>query len=167
VVSIVGQGSSHLETETPALYSAPSGGQVPSGGQAPCPSSTGPLHALPLPPLLGSSSGSHHWRGSSSPQGWSWEQRLHPGWALWLWRPDVAIVLQPLVRDHLHVAEPGHGCLPTASSSTCSPGFATIRRAYDGSGSALAPISGDPYPDTLVPNGWRVGPAPSSLPSAP
>lgn len=40
----------------------------------------------------------------------------------------MAIVLQSLDRDHLHVAGFGHGCLFVASSSVGSPSDATLRR---------------------------------------
>jgi hypothetical protein len=112
----------------------------------------------------GSSSGFHDRRWSSLPQGrpWGWWPlswwSLRPGW-----RPRVAVLLQPLDRDHRHVAGPGTKCLPSPGASP--PDCTSLRHAPDASlrhachapGSARAPAPGDPHLDDLVPTGWRVG----------
>jgi hypothetical protein len=67
----------------------------------------------------------------------------------------MAIVLQPLDQDHLHVARSNHGCLLAAPPSVGSPDDATLWRPPTLNDSNSA--SGEPYPDTLVPTGWTVG----------
>jgi hypothetical protein len=75
----------------------------------------------------------------------------------------VAVLLQPLDRDHRHVAGPGTECLP--SPGTGPPNYTSLRHAPDASlrcarralGSARAPAPGDPHLDDLVSTSWRVG----------
>jgi hypothetical protein len=156
-----------MESEAPA----PSPGtlqhssrwQAPSGGHAPRPPSTGLLsHSTRRP--CGPSSGFHRRRRSSFPQGQLRGWRLHPSLSLRPgWRPGVAVILQPLDRDHLHVARSGPECLsssvagPSDSASLRRASDASLRRAIDDSGSTLAPAAGDPHLDALVPAGWRMG----------
>jgi hypothetical protein len=142
-----------MESEAPApasaLYSAPLGGQAPSRGQTPrSPSTVVATHTTRRP--YGPSSGFQRRRRSSFPQGWPREQRLHSGW-----RPGVTIILQPLDRNHRHVAGPGPERLPSYANP---PNSASLRRASDDSTSDPAPASRDTHPDTLVPTSWRVGP---------
>jgi len=112
----------------------------------------------------GPSSDFHDRRGSSLPQGRPWERRLLSWWSLRPgWRPRVAVILQPLDRDHRHVAGPGTECLP--SLGTGAPHCTSLRHASDASlqcasrapGSASAPAPGAPPLDALVPAGWRLG----------
>jgi hypothetical protein len=135
-----------MQTKAPApasaLYSAPPGGQAPSGGSLSVDWGCHP-HSTCRP--YGPSFGFQHRRRSSFPQGRLRERRLHSRW-----RPGVTIILQPLDRDHRHVAGPGPERLPSYASP---PDSASIRRASDDSASALAPASGDTHPDTLVPTG--------------
>jgi hypothetical protein len=150
------------EAPTPAsaLYSAPTSGQPPSGGQATRPPSTGTPTRRPGGP----SSNFHDRQGSSLPQGRPWGWRILSWWSLRPgWRPRVAVRLQPLDRDHRHVAGPGTQCLP--SPGTCPPDYTSLRHAPDASlrcarrapGSARAPAPGDTHLDALVPAGWRLG----------
>jgi hypothetical protein len=75
----------------------------------------------------------------------------------------VAVLLQPLDRNHRHVAGPGTECLPSLSAGP--PDCTSLRHAPDASlwcarrapGSARAPAPGDPHLDDLVPAGWRLG----------
>jgi hypothetical protein len=141
--------------ETPALasalYNAPPDGQASLGGGKPLtlhqpgcclPSSCRPRDPSSLP--------------QGQPRGW----RLHPGWSLQpRWQPGVVVILQPLDRDHLHVAGPVPECLPssgagpTDSTSLWRACAALLRRAIDGFGSTLAPAPEDPHLDYVVPAG--------------
>jgi hypothetical protein len=67
----------------------------------------------------------------------------------------MAVILQPLDRDHLHVAGSGPECLPSYDASSLD--HAALLRTGIAS-FALAPAPGDPHPDSLVPDGWRMGP---------
>jgi hypothetical protein len=154
------------EAPTPALalYNAPTSGQLPSGGQATRPPSTGaptrPPPAVPAAPRPTSmTDGGRHSR-KGRPWGWqilSWWS-LRPGW-----QPRMAVFLQPLDRDHRHVAGPGTECLPSLGADP--PDCTSLRHAPDASlrcarrapGSARAPAPGDPHLDALVPAGWRLG----------
>jgi hypothetical protein len=134
----------------PALYNAPPGGQTPFGSRPLVLRRQDHLPAL-LPHPCGSSSGFHRRRWSSPPQGRPRGWRLHPSWSLRSGcRPVKAVILQPLDRDHLHVAGLGPECLPSYDAG--SPEYAALqhaivalRRATDVASSALAPT------------GWRMG----------
>jgi hypothetical protein len=72
----------------------------------------------------------------------------------------VAVILQPLDRDHRHVAGPGTECLP--SSGAGPPDCTSLRRASlrcpcRAPGPARAPAPGDPHLDALVPAGRWLG----------
>jgi hypothetical protein len=103
----------------------------------------------------GPSSDFHDRRGSLLPQGRPWRWRLLSWWSLRPgWRPRVAVILQPLDRDHRHVAGPGTECLP--SSGACTPDCTSLRHASlwctrRAPGSVRAPVPGDPHLDALVP----------------
>jgi hypothetical protein len=142
------------EAPTPAsaLYSAPTSGQ---------PSSRGPGHPSSVdrgsyPPSTrrpdSPSSGFHDRRRSSLPQGRPWGWRTLSWWSLRPgWRPRVVVLLQPLERDHRHVAGPGTECIPPPGAGP--PDCTSLRHAPDASlrcarrapGSARAPAPGDPH----------------------
>jgi hypothetical protein len=67
----------------------------------------------------------------------------------------MAVILQPLDRDHPYVAELGYKCLPASSSYASPPDGVPLRRGTDDT--SPAPASRDLHPDTLVPTGWRMG----------
>jgi hypothetical protein len=75
----------------------------------------------------------------------------------------MAVLLQPLDRDHRHVAGPGTECLP--SLCVGPPDCTALRHAPDtslwcarrASVSARTPAPGDPHLDDFVPAGWRLG----------
>jgi hypothetical protein len=150
------------EAPTPAsaLYSAPTSGQPPSGGQATRPPSTGAPTRRPGGP----SSDFHDRRRSSLPQGRPWGWRTLSWWSLRSgWRPRVAVLLQPLDRDHRHVAGPGTECPsslgagpPNCTSLRHAPD-ASVRCAHHAPGSAPALLPpGTPTPTTWSPpaGGW-------------
>jgi hypothetical protein len=150
------------EAPTPAsaLYSAPTSGHPPSGGLPPCPPSTGAPTRRPGDP----SSDFHDRRRSSLPQGRPWGWWILSWWSLRPgWRSRVAVRLQPLDRDHRHVARPGTECLPSLGAGP--PDRTLLRHALDASlrcarrtpVSACAPAPGDPHLDDVVPTGWRLG----------
>jgi hypothetical protein len=138
------------EAPTPALalYNAPTSGQPPSGG--PDHSSSVNRGSYPPSRCPGSYSSGFHDRRWRSLSWWSLRPR---------WRPCVAVLLQPLDRDHRHVAGPGSACLP--SPSVGPPDCTSLWHALDASlwcahrapGSARAPAPGDPRLDDLVPTG--------------
>lgn len=66
----------------------------------------------------------------------------------------MAVVLQRLDRDQLHVAGPGHRCLFVVSLTSgylVTPLYGAP--AFGDAGSAFPFASGDPYLNTLVPDG--------------
>jgi hypothetical protein len=75
----------------------------------------------------------------------------------------VAVLLQPLDRDHRHVDGPGTECPPSlgAGPPDCTSlrhaPAASVRCARRAPGSARSPAPGDPHLDDLVPAGWRLG----------
>jgi hypothetical protein len=115
---------------------------------------TNPPHSIDwgphLAPCHGPSSGLHRRRRLSPPQGRTWGWQLQP-WRFHQpgWQPELAIILQPLDRHHLHVDGSGPQYLPP--SSTGSLDDATLHPAS-------TPAYGDPHHDTLVPVRWRLGP---------
>jgi hypothetical protein len=104
-----------LTMATEAVRHSPGAGPSSSVDRGPCP-------PFPHDPC-GSSFGFHRRRRSSSLQGrprWWW---LHPWWSFRSgWRPDVAIILQPLDQDQFHVTGSGPECLP--SFGVGSPDYA-------------------------------------------
>jgi hypothetical protein len=130
-----------------ALYDAPTKNQASSKGQAPRPPPMGAPTRPPTTPTIG------------APR----QSTIANGVAFQAWRrPNVAIVLLPLDRDHLHVARLNLGCPLVASSSVDPPGNAILRHPFatrnSSSDSASSPTSRDPCSDFLVPVGWRVRP---------
>jgi hypothetical protein len=73
------------------------------------------------------------------------------------WRPGVVVVLQPLDRDHLHVARSDLGCRPASSSYVGPPDGAPLRHTPMTPAPPPLPPPGTRHPVTMVPAGWRVG----------
>ena len=141
-------------TALPPVVSRPRGARPPG------------LRRPGLPPAPscrpgGPSSDFYDRRGSSLPQGRPWERRLLSWWSLRPgWRPRVAVILQPLDRDHRHVAGPGTEYPPSPGASP--PDYTSLRRtslwcSRRAPGSAPAPAPGDPHLDALVPAGRWLG----------
>jgi hypothetical protein len=97
-------------TPAPALYSTTLGARD--------------LRSAPYCVSSGPSSTVHHRRRPSPPQGRTWGRRLlswrshRPGGA------ELAVVLQPVDRHHLHVVGSGPQRLPSSGAGTDSPDYA-------------------------------------------
>jgi hypothetical protein len=145
-------------TPAPVLYSTTPGTQASPGGGG-----GGPPRSIDRDPRsvshcgsYGPSSAFHHLRCPSPTQGRTWGRRLlswrfhRPGW-----RPELAVVLQPLDRHHLHVAGSSPQRLPSSGAGAAlltTPSYCTPTLPAYGMPSYDVPPT-TPTPPALPPTG--------------